>query len=382
MSALELSGWFDADFYRVDLLRATLHDQAIMHLVAALGASHEYHLRRQALRESTETDGLLTFGFRQCNNAIKSLIRPAESMDDVELLRVLTASVLFAAFENLQGQRQAALPHVLHARKLALQLRNARQYAKVYPTRLGAIDPVLSHYEIQLGDSTGDPVPLPHFLTSNPADVLVFESAAAARIALERAIANISNYMLTNVHYDDESDQAEVLGGTKNAYRIWFEQWEKAFTDFLSSSNKYMTRNELNACRLLKAHHISGSLLVTVKNVNNDSSAWSEFTAQFRAIVELVSEVISCVPKRLVATRMPQTAYFSPGMGMTEPLYCVASRCTDAGVREKAKVLMGRLPQNEGVYSAWRVGFIESVLCAAEGRRGASAAQSKDMIVT
>jgi hypothetical protein len=103
ISAPELSGFLDTKFWQQLLPQATYLDPAIRHAVAAIGASHEYALRKQASRFNAETDGLLPFALRQCNKAINYLLRPSYKCSQGDLMRALTACVLFASFESLSG---------------------------------------------------------------------------------------------------------------------------------------------------------------------------------------------------------------------------------------------------------------------------------------
>ena len=122
----ELSGFLNTQFWQRLLPQATHSDTAIKHAVAASGASHEYALRRQASRNSAETNGLLPFSLRQCNKAIHSLLRPNTRLKQGDLMRALTASVLFASFESLTGNKEGAIPHVIHSRRLVEQLKTSQ----------------------------------------------------------------------------------------------------------------------------------------------------------------------------------------------------------------------------------------------------------------
>lgn len=126
VSAPELAGYADIPFWQEGLLQSTFMDDAVKHIVAAIGASHEWSLRKQASRSNTETDRLGVFALRQCNKSIECLVRPVKSNDEKALLRNLTAAVLFTCFESTNDDRQAALLHVMHARRLIEQSKTVR----------------------------------------------------------------------------------------------------------------------------------------------------------------------------------------------------------------------------------------------------------------
>ncbi|KAK5686437.1 hypothetical protein LTS10_002555 [Elasticomyces elasticus] len=370
-TAPELAGWFDGSFWGVSILQTTLQDQAIKHLVAAIGAVHESQLRKQVSRSNDHRDDLHAFTLRQCNKAIKDLIRPPMQASEADMLRTLTASVLFACLESMQVERKAAVPHIIFARRLLKQYkvrhgRSDNQDTAVYPIRSREMDPLIAHYEVQLGDSSNDSLPGDAMQGLDLEQPLHFSSIMAARIPLERALAGSSNAIFTLEKHRDAASVAAVAT-KKSGYRNWFARWDIAFTKLLSESITQLNSQTLNASRLLKAHQTAAMVLVSVEYGVGEAT-WDAFSEEFRAIVELATEVVATLPRHRVASQVPRTAYFSTSMGITEPLYCAASRCADPAIAQRARVLLDRLPQNEGAHSPWRISFIEVILCAATGK--------------
>ena len=369
ISAPELSGFLDTKFWQQLLPQATHRDEGIKHAVAAIGASHEYALRRQASRHNSETDGLVPFALRQCNKAINNLLRPNKKMSQGDLLRALTASVLFASFESLSGNREGAVPHVVHSRRLVEQhnksFKNSTKPSD-FPVDLDTIEPLVAHYECQVGNFVYEDDPYGMLNMFDLTAPLYFDRLADARMSLTQAVANYS-IIAWSLHKSHRPDDLDAVAKQQLKYTAWFEKWDAAFTLLLARDRTFYDRETLNGCRLLKAHHLAASALIAV-DYHNGESGWAAFTQQYKAVVELISTIVDSLPKRGIATQVPQLAYLSSTMGMTEPLYCAATRCTEPTIAEEARSLMKRLPLNEGVHSAWRIEFIEKTLCAATGK--------------
>lgn len=170
ISAPELSGLLDCRFWQMMLLQAAQSDDAIKHAVAAIGASHEHQLRRQASRHNAETDSLQPFALRQCNKAITALVKPAKGADQHDLKRALTAAVLLACFESVAENREGAIPHVVHARRLLEQYKQRHSNkgpastGAVFPIDVDVVEPLVTHYEVQVGgyaDEVSTPLAIP-----------------------------------------------------------------------------------------------------------------------------------------------------------------------------------------------------------------------------
>lgn len=342
-----------------------MHDAAIRHAVVAIGALHEHTLRLQASRHNLETAGLHPFALRQCNKAIKQLLRPSSA----SLIRATTAAILFAYFENMQGSREAAVPHVLYARRLAVRQRQHSSKdlttASPWPIRLDEVEPLLSHLEIQLRDKQSEDMPPGTGRELDLSAPLHFHSIAPARVTLEKLIAQWRELVVslpsspTQYHIDE-------VAATRALYADWLRRWDVAFTQYLTLHGHTLDAITMTGCRILKAHQVA-ALVLTEVDYTLGEAAWDRCTALFKIVVELCSAAVGDMPTRLTS-QVPQTAYLSLGMGMTEPLYAAATRCTDTETAARAWSLLHRLPKNEGAFSAWRTSNIEALLCLATGK--------------
>lgn len=374
ISAPELSGLLDSQFWQMMLLQAAQSDDAIKHAVAAIGASHEHQLRRQASRINAETDGLRPFALRQCNKAITALVKPAKRMDQHDLKRALTAAVLLACFESVAGNRDGAVPHVVHSRRLLEQYkhcqasRNPRIKSDAFPIDLDVIEPLITHYEVQVGGYAGESDPSGMIKKFSLTEPFSINRIADARVSLEGAIASLS-VVLWNLQHDHSPEAIELAEKQKFAHSSWLQDWDRKFTHFLARSEQHLDKKTFNGCRLIKAHHLTIYIVASI-TWGQGGSVWASFTPNFATIIDLLTAILDNSPKKAAASTAPQTPYISATMGMTEPLYVTLSRCVDEGVVKRARELVGRLPMNEGIHSEWRTGFVERALRAAEGREG------------
>ena len=292
-------------------------------------------------------------------------MRPTKNMSQHDMMRALTASILFASFESLSGNTEGATPHVVHSRRLLEQYKsNAFKGPETLPVDLDIIEPLVAHYEVQVGgyisgsDAEG--------IAFDPNGDIEFSKLADARVLLEKAIANLS-VVCWRLYEHYSAEDVAAISAEKARYSAWLERWDKALSTLLAEHSTVFDRETMDGCRLLKAHQTAASIFADVDYMQGETG-WTAFIPRFRIIVDLITVMIDNLPKRRLSAQAPQVAYLSSTMGMTEPLYLTATRCPDHVIAQKARTLMKKLPLSEGVHSAWRTSFIEKTLCAVTGR--------------
>ncbi|KAK0364587.1 hypothetical protein LTR02_007887 [Friedmanniomyces endolithicus] len=152
-----------------------------------------------------------------------------------------------------------------------------------------------------------------------------------------------SKLWIPDRHTTDENWQAQE----RSQLRIWLENWEKAFTDFLRSTMASMGGEDLTQCRVLKANHLTCTILASDAGPDATPQDFDGFEADFQAIVELAEAVLHARQR----TNSPQSASTgstaSPvdsaphagGLDIQAPLYIVMARCSNAGVWDRASRL-------------------------------------------
>ncbi|KAK3705585.1 hypothetical protein LTR37_013193 [Vermiconidia calcicola] len=294
-------------------------------------------------------------------------------MDQYGLMKALTACILFAAFESSSGNRDGAIPHVVHSRKLVEQYRRTdddrhaqSDQLDAFPIGLDVIEPLVAHYEVQVGEFNHEEHPEGMINTFDLSGKLTFQRLADARASLELAIGNLSILCMTMLDCDTAEYSAAMT--QKRKYSAWLLDWDRAFSSYLVRNREDLDGPTMAGCRLLKAHQVAGLILAGADQAQGEE-AWETFTPEFKVIVDLISEIVQSLPKRSVASEAPHTPYLSTSMGMTEPLYVAATRCADPVIADQARTLLTKLPLSEGAHSSWKVSFIEQTLCAATGKQ-------------
>lgn len=132
---------------------------------------------------------------------------------------------------------------------------------------------------------------------------------------------------------------------SRRHFQRWLEQWEQAFTSYLSLAMAGMKSEDITRCRILKANHLSCTILAA--GSSTDPRSFNGFESDFQAIVELASAVM----QSRSATNSPSGRGASPGDGnqsagslnVRGPLYVVAARCDRVNIRAHAVELLGRI---------------------------------------
>lgn len=136
--------------------------------------------------------------------------------------------------------------------------------------------------------------------------------------------------------------------GQRRQFQRWLEQWEQAFTAFLSFSMSSMKVDDVMHSRILKANHLACTVLAS--EAGSNPRAFDVFDGEFQAIVELANAVIrsraaSESPSRSSSSRSSSPSEMAPmnnGLDVWEPLQVVVGRCNRHSIRNNALVLLSR----------------------------------------
>lgn len=301
------------------------------------------------------------------------------------LMRAMVAAVVFACLEGMQGEARSAAVHVRHLCRMREQLwrslmrrSEAGAGEDTLPIDLATLEPLVTHYECQQDDENDSHVSDARAedesldfdcIFTGDAGQPTFRTISDARSSLEAAIAKLGVIL---VKLEDPASRTPsnvaAVQATKTEFSAFFRRWDSAFTILLQQSSISEDATTLHGYRLLQSHRMAGSILADVE-FETGEAAWEPFTESFATIVELLGQVSQDnIVTRAGSLNVPQEAYYSVSMGLTEPLYCAATRCRDPLIAQRARMLLSKLPVNEGAHSRWRVDFIERILCACTGK--------------
>ncbi|KAM3416574.1 hypothetical protein BST61_g8165 [Cercospora zeina] len=131
-----------------------------------------------------------------------------------------------------------------------------------------------------------------------------------------------------------------IDGQEKRHFQRWLEQWEQAFTAYLSLHMSGMKADEVTRSRILKANHLSCTILAS--EAGPRLRADDMLASECQAIVELAHAVVAARQKS-AGSQSPASS--SPGastLDIREPLYVVTACCNRSGLRNKAIELISR----------------------------------------
>jgi hypothetical protein len=131
-------------------------------------------------------------------------------------------------------------------------------------------------------------------------------------------------------------------------FHNWLEQWETAFTVFLTNAMATMNSNDITQSRILKANHLA----CTVLAAESSSTPLSPFETEFNAIVELSAAVLrlkdpsdSPLPTNSILTQGSSASNATTNLDVVDPLMLVISRCTKNATRTRAAELLRLVPR-------------------------------------
>jgi hypothetical protein len=136
----------------------------------------------------------------------------------------------------------------------------------------------------------------------------------------------------------------DMVSEERKQFQSWLDRWEQAFTDFLSSAMPSMASDELTQCRVLKANHLSCTIMSAEAGPN--PADYDAFEPEFQAIVELSSVVLSARQRRdspTSATSSPIASLATVGLDVQNPLHLVVTYCGKAEIRGRANEILLRL---------------------------------------
>lgn len=129
-----------------------------------------------------------------------------------------------------------------------------------------------------------------------------------------------------------------ILEDDRQHYQRWLEQWELAFTTFLTHAMAAMSDEEVTQSRVLKANHLACTILAAG---NTPAHA---LEAEFCAITELAGAVsrlryFAGSPQN-PGSNEPTTTLAM--LDIADPLHVVLARCNQEATRQRAIKLLSQ----------------------------------------
>ena len=172
-------------------------------------------------------------------------------------------------------------------------------------------------------------------------NVSKISSLSQAEATLLHCQTKVSKFAVQSspVSSGQSSQTSSPITEDRQDFQKWLEQWEHAFTAFLTNAMATMSDDDVTQSRVLKANHLACTILAA-----DEPSIVNAFEAEYQAIVELAGAVLrfrslADSPQDL---KPRQPSPISAGLGVRDPLYVVTSRCNHETTRNKAVELLSR----------------------------------------
>lgn len=176
-------------------------------------------------------------------------------------------------------------------------------------------------------------------------------SLSQAHATLQHCWAKLSSYI-----QDHPATLAAASSGSTSAsvteqrqrFQTWLEQWEAAFTAFLTNAMATMNSDDITQSRILKANHLACTILVA----NNSEASPSSFEVEFNAIIDLSAAVLrskesadSPLSTKSILSEASSASIMTTNLYVLDPLMLVISRCNKDVIRTRAAELLRLAPR-------------------------------------
>ncbi|KAL8949544.1 MAG: hypothetical protein Q9222_004353 [Ikaeria aurantiellina] len=367
----EIVGCFPDKFWAKLIPLSAHHEPALKHAVIALAALHERFEQgdRSILKSNSDiVDG--GFALDQYLKAIKHILRPVRGKEKPPLDTSLVACVLFACFESLRGHHGSALSHI-HSGVRILSQANEHDLQSnqeidspelcIPRESLDIVFARLDAQEVQLLGSRPMQLPPPRrntapgFHSHTPA---VFTSLDEARNNLDYQW-NVCQQKGVDFEYRDlfiqgieEQEHRDAYDRNRILYKSILGQWNKAFQAYLDNRAATMDSKALRGAMLLKinARVLSMHLEMPAFSLLHFQTTWDDILPIFEEIVDLASTVLDAQAD--TDKKLARKPVFQLDQSIIGPLFSVAHKCRDPGIRRKAISLLYSAPRQEGVWDS------------------------------
>ncbi|KAI0466926.1 hypothetical protein F4859DRAFT_495741 [Xylaria cf. heliscus] len=363
----QLAGFFGSDFWERLVLQAAQHEPAIRHAIIAIGSCHEV-----AVQKTRKTDSMGIFALGQYNLAIKYLLDQSSTKGNRGVDIYLISSILFACFENIQGNNALAITHiqsgvkllretaydqhtgVLHHQQFGSTGRinsytSLENYAKVFAFRDSQASRIIGEYQRQFDTSS-------HLLTRQiyGGAPISFSSVNEAKSTFEFGACLFSGTLDAKLSGDAErlphkptEDRPSHLGNLMA--KFWL-----AVQDLMQSKGAYFTRKEELAAAVLQLNVLVTWISFEIELQHpNPPANWDDFVDQLQETVILGEKIVAYISS--AEDSKDNTLSFSWESGYVIPMYAVATNSRDPAIRRRAIAVLRSVPRQEGLWNSFLV---------------------------
>lgn len=355
----KIFGHHDAAEWLSILLHFGYSGEAIKHTIVAVASLHESLEpidKSATLSRARPTDSAHIVALKHYNDAIKHLRDFAPTMStqpDVTMVLCL----LFMCFEQLRSGDEACYIHLTAGLRLLYSWRcNTKSYASLSSFSRSTSDfinervtPILQRLRVQFAlcmdqRHTSSIIGTSPCLPA-PSIPKLYTTLVAARIDYDRTM----NYFFSTL------EQQHSLESTILTHDIitTLKTWKQA----LDHSNIIQGDTSLQVCtqKLLELYYHVSIIIITHTFHAENESVFDSHDDRFQLVVDLADDIV----RDWTPNSQQYKLLFSFDLGLTPPMFLVASRCRRSSVRRRALDIMFQSSTYRG---AWRDQY--SALCA------------------
>lgn len=341
MTATELVGYFDSDFWGSILLQVSDCDSTVRHALLALSSMHEgLQVGGDIIPGNSRNNSHRRFAIHHYNLAVTQTLQLLPKQDEQSLTATLVCGLLFTFVELIQCNYVTAIHHLVHALKVLSRIPNSLQrvgdelrklYSRIMLQSLFLGAP---HFHIRLMLKLTTPKPMQPF-----------ESISDARDALDKLYLDSYPFLCSvSLDFIHGIVSPEKLPPTHThpALAALLSKWHNLFQSFLSGHHRKLTPKDNTGVILLRIHYLCLKIILGTA-LDATDAAVDAFTESFTQINSLASDLLnSSVP-------LPS---FSFDLGLIGPLFFVATKSQSTNTRWSAIKLLNdpRIPSIEGIW--------------------------------
>ncbi|KAK5376135.1 hypothetical protein LTR20_000547 [Exophiala xenobiotica] len=400
----QLPGFHSCEFWDVIVRQIAREDVAVRHALVALAALHENFAAKGDSSSKRRTPESEHFALKQYNLAIHRHLQQiaGATLDNsdtktLELERYLVSSLIFICIEIIRGHFASCMSLLKRTFGIFADLTKDIPKGQRPPSglfeiferqlnRLEAQSIVLIGYDAWDGQdaiSSGSQATV----TARRQPVLpalpeAFSSATEARDCFESymhafTLATARQGAAAVVNPSD-IDLAMSQNKSPSVYLNGFGRWSKALDATMQNAqindsnasfpNEKEREKERCASLVLHMHRLMVSTSVDLLSIQQHPTdadvqmSWDKYTGVFEQVVKIGESILSPTgsrgPSSVVADpshstpppKAKERPYFTLDIGVVAPLYDIARRCRDPGVRRRAIALLYAYPRQEGMY--------------------------------
>ncbi|KAF2114109.1 hypothetical protein BDV96DRAFT_600841 [Lophiotrema nucula] len=389
-TSIELSGFFDSNFWQCELLQASHSYPAIRYAATALGAMHrKLKVGKVPVVPDDVSDRQLRFALMQSNRAIQELLLSPSRKTIGDKVNMMTHCVLFNCLACIQGHQSLALEHLRSGLRI---LREVDEDLAVggdefgpHPVSLCTLRAIFVNMDVQARAIMSDdslaiwePQPRRDFAVQRTS----FKNILQARAYFESTFNDVLAFMQSlDVCPPTSETHREAVIQELTCIRQQFNVGTGLLEDLLSNPAISVDMNTTIGIRLI--HDQIKAWLEAFSSFDFDGMrdlGWGMQEDDLRVIVELASQLLQApfdltlphgaVPAdfypseadRNYGSGRPMPALAEPvffsGSGVLSALFAVVSRARDPLLRRRAVALLLSYPRREGMWDSVLAGRI------------------------